>query len=61
MYMRKLSAYNLILLSSILPSVTQASDSQTTYTKDASQFCFTKLSADEQIRNYSRIMNIGAS
>lgn len=31
------------------------------YVKDASQFCFPKLSAEEQIKYYSKIMNIGAS
>ncbi|NBW82634.1 hypothetical protein EBR21_12855, partial [bacterium] len=31
------------------------------YTKDASQFCFPKLSAEEQVKYYSRIMNFGAS
>jgi ribosomal protein S24E len=31
------------------------------YTKDASQFCFPKLNAEEQVKYYSRIMNVGAS
>jgi hypothetical protein len=31
------------------------------YSKDASQFCFPKLSAEDQIKYYSKIMNIGAS
>lgn len=60
--MRKLSAYKMILLSSLLPAVSQASEqSQATYRKDASQFCFPNLSADDQVKFYSRLMNIGAS
>lgn len=31
------------------------------FVKDASQFCFPKLSAEEQIKYYSSIVNIGAS
>ncbi len=31
------------------------------YVKDASQFCFPRLSAEDQIKYYSKIMNIGAS
>jgi len=47
-----------------LPFVSQAQASEgpvIRYVKDASQFCFPKLGADEQIRYYSKIMNIGAS
>ena len=39
-----------------------ASESETQrFNKDASQFCFPKLSADDQVKYYSKIMNIGAS
>ncbi|MEY4065528.1 MAG: hypothetical protein RIR26_1736, partial [Pseudomonadota bacterium] len=34
---------------------------QQRFVKDASQFCFPQLSADEQIKYYSNIVNIGAS
>lgn len=60
--MRKLSAYQVILFSTLLPTSSLASQtSLATYKKDASQFCFPNLNADEQIRTYSRIVNIGAS
>ncbi len=60
--MRKLAAYTVILLPVILPAGSLASETGvTTYKKDASQFCFPKLNADEQIQFYSRIVNIGAS
>jgi len=47
-------------LSTIYPLPAAQAETQF-YVKDASQFCFPKLSADDQIKYYSRIMNIGAS
>lgn len=57
----RLSA-GLLLTSSLFSSASLAGDTPVTrYVKDASQFCFPKLSADDQTRLYSKIMNIGAS
>lgn len=41
--------------------VSASESSPNRYSKDASQFCFPKLSAEDQIKYYSRIVNIGAS
>lgn len=52
-----------ILISAML-GTTMAWGSEGTpvrYTKDASQFCFPKLSAEDQVKYYSRIANVGAS
>ncbi|NBO37925.1 hypothetical protein EBU99_05005 [bacterium] len=38
-----------------------AEPSKSNYNKDASQFCFPKLSAQDQIKYYSRVVNVGAS
>lgn len=60
--MRTTIAYAAFFTSALLPLGALATEKeQFTYSKDASQFCFPTLSGDDQIKYYSRIINIGAS
>ncbi|MEN9810867.1 MAG: hypothetical protein RLZZ488_2434 [Pseudomonadota bacterium] len=54
--------FGLFLTSMLATTAVRASEGGVTrYVKDASQYCFPKLSAEDQIKYYSKIANIGAS
>lgn len=51
----------LLLTSSLMAKASESDPQQQRFIKDASQFCFPKLNADDQVKYYSKLMNIGAS
>lgn len=54
--------FGLFLTSMLTATTVRASEGGVTrYVKDASQYCFPKLSAEDQIKYYSKIANVGAS
>lgn len=52
---------SLLIASTVIGNASANEPSSQRFTKDASQFCFPKLSADDQVKYYSKLMNVGAS
>ena len=52
---------SLLIASTVIGNASANESPSQRFTKDASQFCFPKLSADDQVKYYSKLMNVGAS